>query len=146
MRKSGRDIDLILLHRREENAGPLAKVRRPNADVNGDVQHFAFDDATELCLRMLQLIVKPAKRPLNGTGVVVLIERIFDTECSEFCSMVSFSEKTTRVAVNYGPQLIDTGERGFDSFHSVQSPARENQSEACDPDRAMASRDDSRFS
>src|SRR5246127_2757619 len=70
MSKTGRDVDLIFFLRGEADAG----VRRADPGVNGDVQRFAFDNATELGLRVRQLIVKAAKSSPGRNGVVVLKE------------------------------------------------------------------------
>jgi hypothetical protein len=71
VRKSGGNINLILLGSREKNAGPLAKVRRAETNVDGDVQSFALNYPTEFCLGMMQLVVKTAQRSEGGTRVVV---------------------------------------------------------------------------
>src|ERR1700756_5696025 len=102
MSKTGRDVDLILFLRGEADAGPFARVRRADPDVNGDVQRFAFDNATELGLRVRQLIVKAAKSSPGRNGVVVLKESVFDAEVCEFCVMVSFKECAARVPMDYG--------------------------------------------
>jgi len=59
--KTCRDIHLVLFLRGEADARPFAKMWRADANVHRDVQSFAFDDATELGLGMLQLIVKAAE-------------------------------------------------------------------------------------
>ena len=53
---------------------------RGHADVDGDIQSFALDNATELGLGVSQLIVKAAERSAGGDGVIILKEGVLDTE------------------------------------------------------------------
>src|SRR6266481_712567 len=107
MSKTDGDVDLILILGGEADARPVAKVRRAEADVDGDIQSFAFNHATELGLGMLQLVVKAAKRSAGGDGVVVLKEGVFDAEVCELSVVVGLEESAARVAMDYGTQLID---------------------------------------
>jgi hypothetical protein len=115
--KTNWDIDLVLFLCGKANGSPLAKMGRANADVHDDIQSFAFADATELRLRMLKLIVKAAKCLAGGDRVIVLEEDVFDAEVDESGVMVAFEEGTAGVAMDYGTQLTDTWQGGFDSFH-----------------------------
>jgi hypothetical protein len=115
--KSGWDIDLILLLGAEADTGPLAKMRRTYADIDGDIQSFAFDDTAELRLRVLQLIMKAAKRPAGGDGVIVLEEGVCDAEICKSGTVIGFEKRAAPVSMNYWPQLVDAGQRGFDSLH-----------------------------
>src|SRR5579859_6028886 len=90
---------------------------RAHADVHDDIQRLAFADPTELRLRMLKLIMKAAECLAGGDGVVVLKEGVFDAEVGEFGVVVGFEEGTAGVAMDYGTQLINTWQGGFDSFH-----------------------------
>jgi len=51
--ESERDIDLILILGGEVDTGPFTEMRRADANVGDYVESFAFDDATELGLRMI---------------------------------------------------------------------------------------------
>ena len=108
MGKTAWDIDQILLFGREGDAGPLAESGRADANVDRNIQGFAFDDATELGLGVQQLIVKAAKSSAGGGGVIVLKKDVFDAEVYEFGVVVSFEERAARVAMDHGAQLIDT--------------------------------------
>jgi hypothetical protein len=92
-------------------------MRRADANVDSDVQSFALDHTTELSLRVLQLVMKAAKRPAGRNGVIVLKEGVFDSEVREFGLMVGFEEGAARVAINYRTQFIDIWEGRFDSLH-----------------------------
>jgi hypothetical protein len=124
MGKSGWDVDQILLPGGEADTGPLAKMRRAHADVDSDIQSFALDNATELGLRMAQLVVEAAKRSAGGRGVIVLKESVVDTEVCEFDLVVGLEEGAACVAIDYRTQLIDTWQGGFDSFHLEEYYAR----------------------
>jgi hypothetical protein len=54
--------------------------------------------------------------------MVVLHEQIGDTQFSESAAMVSFHEKTARVAKNVGAEFIDAGKSGFNSLHRIRAP------------------------
>src|ERR1700674_715519 len=98
MRKSLWNKDQILAFRGEQHARPFSKVRRANSDVYRNVQHFPLNHAAELRLRMTQLVVEAAQRPLCGTRVVVLDENIRDTEVGKLLLVVRLQEKAPRVA------------------------------------------------
>jgi hypothetical protein len=68
-------------------------VRRADTDVQCNVQGFAFDDATEFGLCVLQLIMKAAKRSSRRVRVIVLEEGVFDAEVEEFGVMVRLEER-----------------------------------------------------
>jgi len=121
--KTGGDVDLIVGRGGQADAGPFAKMRRPEANVHGNVQNFAIDHPTELGLRVEKLIVKAAERSLGRSGVVILKEAIPDSEIREFRVVVRFEERAARISMDYRAQLTNTWQRGFDSFH-VQSILR----------------------
>ena len=100
--EANRNVDLILLSCGEADAGPFAEMRRTEANVGDYVQSFALDDATELSLRVMELIVEAAKRTAGRDGVIVLKEDLFDAEVYKLCVMVGFEERTARVAMDYG--------------------------------------------
>ena len=124
MRKARWNINLILLFGGEMHAGPLPKARRTDADVHGDVEGFTFDDATELRLRMSQLIMQTAKSSLVRNGVVVLNEEVFDTEVGELGLMIGLAKRTARVAMDYLAQLINTRKGGLDCSIGYDSISR----------------------
>jgi hypothetical protein len=74
---------------------------RAYANIDHYIQSFALDDTTELGLRMVELIVKAAKRSAGRDGVIVLREGVSDAEVCELCVMVGFEERTARVAMDY---------------------------------------------
>jgi hypothetical protein len=117
VRKSDRDVDLILRLGTEVDAGPVAEMWRTEPDVDDYVQSFALDDTTELGLGVLELIVKAAKSSAGGDGVIVLKEGVVDAEGGELGLVVGFEEGAACVAIDYGTQFIDTWEGGFDPLH-----------------------------
>jgi hypothetical protein len=92
-------------------------MRRAHTDVDGDIQSFALDNATQLGLRLPELVVEAAERSAGGDGVIVLLEGVADTEGGELGLVIGFEERAARVAIDYGAQFIDTWERGLDSLH-----------------------------
>ncbi len=115
--KSHRDINLILRLRGKNDARPFAKMCRTEPDIDDDVESFTLHYTAQFCLRMIQLVMKTAERPLDGKGVIILHERIEDAEFSELCAMVGFAEGTTTVAKDFRPELPDARKRCSDSLH-----------------------------
>jgi len=100
VRESNGDIDLILLFGGEADAGPFAEMGRADANVGDYVESFAFDDATELGLRVVELIVKAAKSSAGRNRVIVLQEDVFDAPISEFRVVIRFEAGAARVAMD----------------------------------------------
>ena len=114
--KSGRNEQLILLFRGKIHARPLSEVWRAHPDVHGDIQRLALNHAAQFGLRMGPLIMESPQRPLYGTGVVILDEVVRDAKLCELGLVVSFHEKTARVAENIGEELPDSRERCVQSL------------------------------
>ena len=91
-------------------------------DVYGDIEGFAFQDAAQLGLRMLQLIMKTAQRPFPGTRVVILNEAIVDAQLGEPRAMVGLYEKSASIPQDLRTQLPDAWERGFESLQRCWPP------------------------
>ena len=139
-------------------------------DVYGDIEGFAFQDAAQLGLRMLQLIMKTAQRPFPGTRVVILNEAIVDAQLGEPRAMVGLYEKSASIPQDLRTQLPDAWERGIESLQRywppvgikeqvrraiyfrrtvetrLQTITARNQGRDFGPDWAMAWREASRFS
>jgi hypothetical protein len=75
-------------------------MRRTCADIDGDIQSFAFDNATDFSLRALQLIVKAAERSARRDGVVVLDEDVLNTEVCKSGAVVGFDKRAAGVAMD----------------------------------------------
>src|SRR5258708_2818815 len=76
-----------------------------------------IDDAADLRLGMMQLVVKATQRSFGRTRVVVLDESIADAQVGELRLMVGFDEEAAGVAINYWTQLKDARKGCLDSFH-----------------------------
>ena len=76
MGKSAGNINLIMLFRGEKHAGPFSKMRGADSNIHGDVESFALDDAAQLRLRMVQLIMKPAQSASCGARMIILDEDV----------------------------------------------------------------------
>jgi len=100
---------LILLFRGQKHALPFPVVRRTVPDIYRDVKCLALNDATELCLWMMQLVMKAAYCELRRTRMVILHERIGNPELSKFFQVICFHEKSPCVAEDPRVQLPDTG-------------------------------------
>src|SRR5258706_5023044 len=98
----------------EADTGPLAEVRGAGTDVDRDIQSFALDNATELGLRVAQLVVEAAKGSEGGNGVIVLKESVVDAEGGESGLVVGFEEGAACVSIHYGAQFVHTWEGRFD--------------------------------
>lgn len=107
MRKSPRNKDLILALGREQHARRFSKVRRANSYVYRNIQCFPLHHPAELRLRMPQLVMEAAQRPLCGTRVVVLDENIGEAKVGKLLLVVSLQEKAPRVAEYFRLEFPD---------------------------------------
>src|SRR6266849_10227348 len=105
MGEARRNIDLILFPGREQNTGPFSETWRAQSNINRDVQSVAFDDATEFCLWVTQLVVKPSQGPFSRARVIILDKLACNAEVDELCPLIGFDEKTSAVLVNFWTQL-----------------------------------------
>ena len=101
VRKSSRNINLVLLFCAEEDASPLTEVGGTLSYIHRDVERLAFHNAAQFRLRMVQLIVEPSQGAFPGTRMVVLYESLFDSELAEFCEMECLHEETSRIAKDF---------------------------------------------
>src|ERR1700691_2669581 len=97
MRKTHRNVNLILFLCGENHARPSPEIWRAKPNVESDIQSFALDDSTEPGLRMVQLVVKTAHRAFYGGRVIILNERVGDSERRELVSVICLHEETARI-------------------------------------------------
>lgn len=82
---------------------PLAEGWGGTAQVYGYVEDFALDDADELSLGVLDLIMESAEDAFGGAGVVVLDEGDRGTDgCFEGALVEAFEEEAAGVGENLG--------------------------------------------
>lgn len=95
------DPELVFVFGGEVDAYPLAEGWGGTAQVYGYVEDFALDDADELALGVLDLVMETAEDAFRGAGVVVLNEGdgsadgVFEGPLVE-----AFEEEAARVAEN----------------------------------------------
>src|ERR1700686_3504165 len=92
-------------------------MRRAVSDVDYHVHHFALNYAAELCLRTLDLIVQPAQRALDRSGVVILHEPALDSDLSKLDLLITLEEKPALIFEHRGFDQADTWKRGLNTFH-----------------------------
>jgi len=97
MREALRDIKLGMVLTRQHHADPLAKVRRAEADVHGDIENLTPRDPAELGLRVAKLIMQPAQHPARGMGMIVLHERLANSRLGESVLAVGLHEEAARI-------------------------------------------------
>ena len=107
MRKSLRNIHLILAFGGKQHAGPFSEGRRANSHVHRNIQHFAFHHAAEFRLRMRQLVMEAAQRPFRGMRVVVLDKNVSNADVGEPLRVVSLQKKPPRVAEYFRLEFPD---------------------------------------
>ena len=137
-----------------------------NANIYRDIPSLPFDDSAQLGLRMGQLIVESAQRPLGGTGVVLLYEGVANPELGELPAVVRLREKAPNITNDVRGKLPHIGKRCFyspqgirisDRHSGLRRPnsggwitlsevSRGHPQEEAGPDGAIAWREESRFS
>lgn len=83
----------------EVNANPAAKLRGVRSDINRNVPDVSGQNAHQLPLRLLELVVETAENPLSGEGLIVLNKQSWDTGGGEVVGIEDFREPTAIVAV-----------------------------------------------
>lgn len=72
-------------------------MRRPSPDVHHNIQHFTLNNTAEFCLRMLYLIVQPAKSMADRSRVIILNETIPYADLRELELVITLEEKAALV-------------------------------------------------
>src|SRR5260370_5766225 len=119
MSETGRNIKLILGRGREQDPGPLSEGWRTSANVHGNIQGLSFDDAAELGLSTMQLIMEAAQSSFYRTGVIVLYEYVSDSSRGEPRLVISFAKETAGVAEDVGAKLPHFGKRCRDLLQAI---------------------------
>jgi len=120
VRKTSRNVNLILSLQGKHNANPLPKPRGAYANVDNDVQHFSFDDAAKLGLRVSQLVMQAPQYTSRRSRVIVLNPVIRYTDFGKLHPMVAFHEKTPAIPEDPGLNQINSGYGRFETlqFHA----------------------------
>ena len=109
VRKSRRNINLILFLCGESNTCPLPELRRTDPNVDSNVQSFPLHHPAQFRLRTAQLVMQSPHCSSRRTRMVVLNKAICDAEAGEFSLMVSFQEKATSITEHLWSQFKNTG-------------------------------------
>lgn len=109
VRKAHRDVDLILPLRRKKDTGPFSEMGRVEPDVDRDIQSLALDDAAQLGLWTVKLVMEAAKRAFYRARMIVLDERIPNAQILELHPVVGLQEEAARIAKDGRAKLANTG-------------------------------------
>ena len=102
VREPGRHVALPEVVGRERDANPSAERRRAAADVDGDVEDLALDDADQLALRPPDLQMQAAQRAADRPRMVVLHERAGDAVLAVRVGVIGLDEEAAVVVVDVG--------------------------------------------
>lgn len=95
--------ELFFVFGAEAFSNPLAEAGGALADVYGDVEDFALDDADEFALGLLDLVVEAPEDVLGRAGVIVLDEAGFNVELVlEVFLVEALEEKAAIVTEDFG--------------------------------------------
>src|SRR5205823_4397281 len=95
---------------------------RGSAQIDGDVEHAAADDAHQLSLRLPDLIMQPAQHAARGAGMIVLDEAHVEVRGgTEPVLVPALQEKTALIAEHLRLADEDIGDR---RGHHVHDTAR----------------------
>ncbi len=83
---------------RKGNTSPLSELGRVTPDIDSHIEDFAMQNADELTLSLLDLIVKPSENSAPGTGMIVLHKTMVYPEVLECTLVVALEEKSSLVA------------------------------------------------
>ena len=100
MRKSLGNIELQVVFSGKQHADPLAEVRRADANIHRDVEHFALHHAAQLGLRIAELVVQAAQHPARRARMIVLHELVLDAGARQHVLAIGFHEEAARVLVD----------------------------------------------
>ena len=104
-------------------AGPLAKVRRTGAEVDGNVPDVAGKHANQLALRLAELVMQTAQHPAPGLRLVVLDEAVWQPGGGERFGVEDLGKPTALVAVLGGAHELDVAQGGVLDLHAAMMPS-----------------------
>ena len=87
------------------------------AEIERDIENFAADDAHQLSLRPLNLVMQSAHHIFLRVRVVVLHECVADAELSKSTLVVTLQKEAAVVAEHFGFEQQNSGQAGEDFFH-----------------------------
>src|SRR5690349_24355471 len=102
-------------------------MRGANADIHGYIQDFAVDNAAQLGLLMLKLVMQAAQGIAAGAGVIVLYENFVDAAFGELGLVVALEKKAAGILVHlrtnenhaWNSRLDDLQSAGRGGLHTV---------------------------
>src|ERR1700712_2409263 len=100
-------------------SGPFAEVGGVGADVDCYVPYVAGEDADQLSLRLLELIVESAEDTLGGKGLGVLNEIRGQTLLGEGFIVENFCKPTATIPEATGLNEFYITKRGIKDGHSI---------------------------
>jgi hypothetical protein len=122
VRKTPRNVNLILSLQGKDDANPLPKPRGAYANVDSDVQHRSFNDAAKLGLRASQLVVQAPQYTSRRSRMIVLNPVIRYTDIGKLHPMVAFHEKPSAIPKDPGLNQINSGYGRFEALQFHASP------------------------
>jgi len=102
MRETRRYVQLQLVLSGKLDAGVMAEIRRPAADIHGDIENPAAGNTHQLALGMVELVMQPPEYAAPRTGMIVLHKYIRYSEFGIPAGMVGLKEKAARITMHIG--------------------------------------------
>src|SRR5918992_937527 len=93
------------------------EIRRAPADVDRHVQHLAANDAAQLGLRVVELVVEPPERVLDRFGMIVLNETGRYPEARELLFVVALKKEAPIILVHGRLYQAKARNRGLIPLH-----------------------------
>jgi N-acetylglucosaminyl-diphospho-decaprenol L-rhamnosyltransferase len=132
VRKPSGDVQRIMIRARQHNADPPTEMRRANADVHRDVEHFTLRHTAQFGLRMAKLVVQSTQNPARGVGVIVLDKGIVNAGCCQGIGAVTLKEESARVFEDTrfdqeysGKGCLDNLQAGPQELRTGEAPQRQ---------------------
>src|SRR3954454_17854291 len=96
---------------------PFTERMRASPQINGYIKDFAIDHPHQFPLRMLNLIMQPAKDIPCRKGMVVLNKPVCDAQVSKHLFVIALEKKTAIVAKHAWLQHPHAFKGGWNLFH-----------------------------
>ena len=122
MGESGRNPELPVVFRCEENPDPLTESRGFTAQVNRHVEYFAGNGPDQLPLGPVYLVVQAPERTPGGFTLVVLNKFHVEPPFLEKGTTPGFHKIPALISVNYGFEDQHIGNPGLGDLHLVIRP------------------------
>lgn len=110
------NVDLMLIFRRQDNAGPFPECRGAATYVDGNIKNFPAHYPAQFRLGMAQLVVETTQRITPRTGMIVLNKDVANADFREFGRVIGLEKKAPMIAQRARLDDDDTREIGLNKF------------------------------